>query len=199
MRRSPIHVLHLALSSLLALAACSCFGGAERTDSRDTGRSESLPPPADQRARVPQAEAQLAAFLERALETSPKQDFESLMACIPDGQTDRYVALAHYRVLGSTQRQDTVDATAEVVTVAEEVSDPHSASGYVTTVRIRRDTLHWVMTRHANDKWGVCGYPREGIGFGHYGTDRTTRWIPPGFSWARVRQLADSVARHEPK
>lgn len=197
MRRSPIHVLHLALSLLLALAASSCFGGAERTESRDTGRSESLAPPVDQHPRVPQAEARLAAFLERALETSPRQDFESLMACIPDGQTDRYVALAHYRVLRSTHQQDTVDVTAEVVTVAEEVGDPHSATGYVTTVRVRRDTLHWVMTRGANDTWGVCGYPREGIGFGHYGTDRTTRWIPPGFPWARVRQLADSVARHE--
>jgi hypothetical protein len=79
------------------------------------------------------------------------------------------------------------------VTVAEEIGDPHVAGKYVTTVRTRTDTLHWAMTRNSSGKWGVCGYSREGLGFGHYGSDRDTRWTPSGFSWARVKQIAESV------
>jgi hypothetical protein len=119
------------------------------------------------------------------------------MACVPDGQTDRYATLARYQVLNSALRGDSVDASAEVVTVAEEVGDPHAASKYVTTVRTRVDTLHWVMTRDSTSgKWGVCGYPKEGLGFGHYGDDRNTRWEPRTASWAQVRQLAESLHVH---
>lgn len=94
-------------------------------------------------------DCRLAAFLAGARVSNARLNFESLMTCDPDGQTDRYVSLAAYRILGSHQRGDTVDAAAEVVTVAEEQGDPHAADRYVTEVRTRVDTLHWVMTRDA--------------------------------------------------
>ena len=147
-----------------------------------------------QGGRVPEAEARLAAFLEGSLESSPPTETNLLMACVPNGQTDRYTTLARYRVLNSALRGDSVDASAEVVTVAVEVGDPHAANKYVTTVRTHVDTLHWVMAHDtAGDTWGVCGYSKEGLGFGHYGNDRDTRWNPPNWSWARVRQTAESL------
>jgi hypothetical protein len=177
----------------VAVQACTAKRDSAAAGS-DTNAREAKPTTAIQGGSVPDAEARLAAFLESALEFNARQDFESLMACVPDGQTDRYAALARYRVLGSSQRGDTVNTSAEIVTVAEETGDPHVAGGYVTTVRTRTDTLHWAMKADSSSgKWGVCGYSREGLSFGHYGSDRDTRWTPRGFSWARVKQIAESV------
>lgn len=160
----------------------------------DTSARKAVSSVAQRGGRVPEAEARLAAFLEGSLETSPPAETNLLMACVPDGQTDRYATLARYQVLNSTLRGDSADASAEVVTVAEEVGDPHAANRYATTVRIRVDTLHWVMTRDSTaGKWGVCGYSKQGLAFGHYGDDRNTRWNPASGSWARVHQLAESL------
>ena len=59
--------------------------------------------------RVPAAEMQLSAFLRSSLETSPATETNALMSCVPDGQTDRYLTLARYRVIDSRLRGDTVD------------------------------------------------------------------------------------------
>jgi hypothetical protein len=187
---------HVALLLICGLIACSSQRDS-KTEGVDTSGAKKDAVLLKQGGRVPQAEARLAAFLETSLETSPPTETDVLMACVPDGQTDRYATLARYQVLNSTLRGDSVDASAEVVTVAEEVGDPHAANKYVTTVRTRVDTLHWLMTRDsAAGKWGVCGYPKEGLGFGHYGDDRNTRWEPRTASWARVRQLAESLHAH---
>lgn len=180
---------------LLLCAVAGCSGRRDSEKERvDTSGAKSAAVIPEHGSHVPEAEARLAAFLKGSLETSPATETNLLMACVPDGQTDRYVTLARYRVLNSASRGDSVDASAEVVTVAEEVGDPHAASKFVTTVRIRVDTLHWVMARDSADgKWGVCGYPKEGVGFGHYGDERNTRWTPQNESWARVRQLAESL------
>lgn len=180
---------------LLIGALLACGGRRDSSASAvDTSPRKAASLVTVQGSRVPEAEARLAAFLDESLETSPPTETNLLMACVPDGQTDRYETLARYRVLNSALRGDSADASAEVMTVAEEVGDPHFVGKYATTVRIRVDTLHWVMTRDSADsKWGVCGYPKEGVGFGHYGNDRNTRWNPPSGSWARVRQLAESL------
>lgn len=187
---------HVALLLICGLIACSSQrdSKAARIDTTGAKRGAVV---LEHGGRVPEAEARLAAFLEGSLETSPPTETNLLMACVPDGQTDRYATLARYQVLNSALRGDSVDASAEVVTVAEEVGDPHAASKYVTTVRTRVDTLHWVMTRDSvTGKWGVCGYPKEGLGIGHYGDDRNTRWEPRTASWAQVRQLAESLHVH---
>jgi hypothetical protein len=183
---------------LVIYALIGCTGQRDSQTGRiDTSGAKSVATVLKQGSRVPGAEARLSAFLRGSLETSPPTETNLLMACVPDGQTDRYVTLARYRVLSSASRGDSVDASAEAVTVAEEVGDPHAASKYVATVRVRVDTLHWVMVRDsATGKWGVCGYPKEGVGFGHYGDEQDTRWEPPTASWARVRQLAESMQVH---
>ncbi len=187
----------LAPYLLLVSVAMACGAKRDSSATPDTATSKPQSPTASQGGRISEVETRLAAFLEGSLETSPPIETNALMACVPDGQTDRYVTLARYQILNSALRGDSADAAAEVVTVAEEVGYPHAAEKYAATVRIRTDTLHWVMTRDsASAKWGVCGYPKEGLGFGHYGDDRNTRWNLPGGSWSRVRQLAESLHVH---
>ena len=80
--------------------------------------------------------------------------------------------------------------------MAEETGHPHAADRYLTKVRVRIDTLHWVMARDSTSHaWGVCGYSKEGFGFGNYGSDNNTEWVPPKASWARVRQVAESIQK----
>jgi hypothetical protein len=66
--------------------------------SKDVPSSEaaraSAPASSAQGSRVPEAEERLRAFLEGSLETSPPTETNALMACVPDGQTDRYLTLA---------------------------------------------------------------------------------------------------------
>lgn len=147
-----------------------------------------------EQARVPEAEARLGEFLEASLESDTERDPDVLMACVPDGMTDRTLALARYKVLESSRLKDTVYAAAEVTTVAEETQDPKVYAGYLVTLHVRTDTLHWRMTRDsASGKWGVCGYSVEGYGFGRYGADSLTKWSPPGASVQRMRALVDSL------
>jgi hypothetical protein len=143
---------------------------------------------------VPEAETRLGQFLEASLESDTERDPDVVMACVPDGMTDRTLVLARYKVLESSRLKDTVYAAAEVTTVAEETKDPQLYAGYLVTLHVRTDTLHWRMTRDsASGKWGVCGYSVEGYGFGRYGTDSLTKWSPPGASVQRMRALVDSL------
>ena len=189
------HARTLFLSAFMGgLLACDSQPDAQKGATTSTEQQAALAA-ATQGGRVADAEAMLREFLEGSLETtSPPIETNALMACVPDGQTDRYLSLARYRVLESVLRGDSTDASAEVVSVAEETGHPRVANKYLTTVRIRIDTLHWVMTRaRGSGRWGVCGYSKEGFGFGHYGTDRLTEWHPATSSWARVRQVAESL------
>ena len=189
---------HWSRLLLLTGGFVACSGRPDSATTRaDTPAAKVASAAAMQGRRVPEVEMHLAAFLEGSLETSPPTETNLLMACVPDGQTDRYATLARYQVLNSSLRGDSAEASAEVVTVAEEGGDPHVANRFVTTVRIRVDTLHWLMARDSTPgKWGVCGYSKEGLAFGHYGDDRNTRWNPSMASWARVRQLAESLHIH---
>ena len=142
---------------------------------------------------VPEAEIRLAAFLEGSLETN-RRDVDSLMNCIPDDESSRYVTLARYRILGSHLRDDTVHATAEVVTVAEQIGDSNTPKQFVTTVRTKVDTLHFALTRmYPGAEWGVCGFSVEGLEFGHTGSDQEAHWTRGTYSWSRVKQIAESV------
>ena len=182
------------LPLLLLVVACTqrtSKTGVPGDTSRGSGNA-----PTELLHEVPQAEHRLGRYLAAALDTKDNGDPSAYMSCVPMGQTDRYLTLARYRVLNSVLRGDTADVSAQVVTVAEERWAPHAASNYVTTVRIRTDTLHWAMTTDSSTKqWGVCGYPNEGVGFGHYGDDQQTVWTPPGMTWSRVRQMVDSISR----
>ena len=179
-------------------AACGSNNGDAKTAraARDTARVLAPSAPSERTSDSTNAApgSALRAFLEASLETSPPTETNDLMSCVPDGQTDTYVTLAHYRVLQSTGVGDTARAASEVVTVAEEVGHPSQLNRFRTTVRIRTDTLHWTMVRDSGTRrWGVCGYPSEGVGFGHYGADSDTEWRPHSSSWAQVRQIADSL------
>ncbi|MEJ7812824.1 MAG: hypothetical protein WKG32_20590 [Gemmatimonadaceae bacterium] len=176
---------------MVALAVGGCRRSREAAEPAHPNQPAKVSEP-----RVQGAEARLAVFLGEALQTNKRYGFDSLMACIPDGQTDRYLALARYRVLGSTLAGDTATAWAEVLTVAEETEDPDIAGRYLAIARTRTDTLRWRMVRDSvSGQWGVCGYSVEGYGFGHYGTDENTGWVPAGGSWGQVRQRADSLRR----
>lgn len=192
--RSP-HALDSRSAFVAGLICAALVGSCRSRSERATAGFASKPSAHQSGQRVPQAEARLALFLKGSLETSPPTETNLLMSCVPDGQTDHYLTLAKFQVLGSVLRGDTVDAAAEVTTVADETGAPHAVNRFVTKVRVRTDTLHWDMTRDSsNGQWGVCGYSREGFGFGHNGSDATTRWLPEGESWPRVHQLAESLA-----
>jgi hypothetical protein len=152
------------------------------------------PGSSSEQARVPESEARLGEFLEASLEFATERDADAVMSCVPDGTTDRTLALARYKVLESRRLKDTVYVAAEVKTVAEETQDPKVYAGYLVTLHVRTDTLHWRMTHDsASGNWGVCGYSVEGYGFGRYGADSLTKWAPPGASVQRMRALVDSL------
>lgn len=143
---------------------------------------------------APEVEARLAEFLQASVESDTGPDPDLFMACVPEGMTDRTLVLARYRVLHSTLERDAVYAAAEVTSVAEETQNPDVYAGYLATLRIRTDTLHWRMTRDSTSgKWGVCGYAVEGYGFGRYGRDSLTTWSPPGASSHAMRAIVDSL------
>jgi hypothetical protein len=116
------------------------------------------------------------------------------MGCVPDGQTSVYLTLARYRILDARLVADTVLASSEVVTVAEEEGHPKHPSMFIAKRRVQVDTLHWKLVRvGTSERWGVCGYPAEGYGFGQYGDDANTEWTPRGANWRNVHRLADSI------
>lgn len=147
-------------------------------------------------ARVPEAEAQLAKYLEASLETTPKSphSFDGLWTCAPDGMVSPVFTLAKYQILSSRRHEDTVEASAVATTVAEEDGDPHIYDGRVVTKRVAEDTLHWSLIRDsASGHWIVCGISKEGFDFGHYGNEQNTTWRPTGTSWKEIRALVDSI------
>jgi hypothetical protein len=149
----------------------------------------------DEGARVPDAERRLAAYLQAALTSDSTSDPDDFMACVPDGTTDRTLVPARYRVVASSRVRDTVYASAEITSVAEERRDPEVYYGYIAELRVRTDTLRWQMIRDGTGGWGVCGYSLEGYGLGRYGSDSLTRWLPREGSLHRMNELIDSVQR----
>jgi hypothetical protein len=197
-RNEPLMVRRravLLLSLCSTLAACPRSRNQAGVGGTDTTVSSRQP---SQGSRVPEAEQRLAAYLEASLEVGsilPKS-VDSLVTCVPEGMVEPLFTLAKYRVLSSAARRDTIDASAAVVTVAKEETDPHVDGRYVTAIRVHEDTLHWSLVRDSSSRWIVCGISREGYDFGHYGEDRNTTWLPKNGSWEIVRTLADSVHRH---
>src|SRR4051794_29532084 len=118
-------------------------GCGRRGDANENPSTSEARPIGTQGDRVPDAEARLSVFLEGSLEVSPPTETNVLMSCVPDGQTDRYLTLARYRVLNSALHGDTVSVAAEAVSVAEETGHPSAPNKYLTNVRVRTDTLHW--------------------------------------------------------
>jgi hypothetical protein len=191
-------MMPLIIASLCALgAACSEQETAQSTfDS--TGGTAIVH--RDSSSRIDSARTRLIAFLEGALETNAPLSFDRYWACEPEGQTDTYFTLGDFEVLSLSADSDSIIlAAVRVVSVAEESGDSEVADRYRTRVRIRQDTLHYQLAQdRASGAWGVCGYPQEGVSFGHYGSNGATSWDPSGFTWAKVRAVADSVRRARP-
>lgn len=144
-------------------------------------------------------ESRFDAYLRIAMLTSPVGVPDSLISCDPDGETDNHLALARYRILSSQVQGDSALVTFAATTVAEVRPDTLVANREDATLRVRIDTLHWIMTRDSATKhWGVCGYSTEGVGFTHDSSDENVRWKPAGASWVRARALADSVKAAPP-
>ena len=183
-------------SAAVAICVTACSGGVDRSNARSypaaRARDSAHPIESDDTAQI---RSSLSAFLLASLASSPATETDSLMSCVPDGQTDRYVTLARFQLAQTILRDTTAVASAIVWTVAEEVGDPHKAGRYVSTLRVRLDTLRFKMKKDLKaGTWGVCGYPKEGFGFGHYGNDLNTGWTPTTASWRKAQELADSVS-----
>jgi hypothetical protein len=180
---------------MLCIIACSSPNSddARLAAPRSTVNQADSPSP---RFEASDAAARLALFLERAVLTSPEPVPDSLVAC--DWKTDSVLALATSNVLTADQRGDTVYAAAAVLTVAEEHAVPGVADKWDATLRTRRDTLHFKMVKGSETGgWGVCGYSDEGYDFIRHGYDvpggSARRWRPVGASYAKARQLVDSI------
>jgi hypothetical protein len=185
----------IELVLLLCIIACSPPNSDDtRLAARpSTVNQADLPSP---RFEASDAAARLALFLERAVLTSPEPVPDSLVAC--DWKTDSVLALATSNVLSADQRGDTVYASAAVLTVAEEHAVPGVAGRWDATLRTRRDTLQFKMVKGSETSvLGVCGYSDEGYDFIRHGYDvpgsSARRWRPVGASYARARQLVDSI------
>jgi hypothetical protein len=155
------------------------------------GGDQAHAPPAD-------AARRFQAFLEASRIGNPAPVPDSLIACDPEWAAEQNVALAAYKVVGITGRGDSLTATAQVTTVAEEQKQTNEADGYVLRQRVGSRVLHWTLVRNpATGKYGVCNYSVEGVDFLRASPSaHVTRWIPAGASWTTVRALADSVAGH---
>jgi len=199
--RTVHHRAGLALLVVASVLFAACRG--DRNESGADSLSALKRPDASRlspvrKSGVPDSAAmsRLALYLKSALITNAVNREDTLYTCVPDELPERHLALATFRVLGAASSGDSALASAEVTSVAEESLDTVAAISYVTTVRTRVDTLQWEMTRSVkNGQWGVCGFSRNGADFRIYGTDRQTRWIPPGNSWAAVKITAQKLQR----
>lgn len=154
---------------------------------------ERAPTDADS-ARVRQARAALAAYLEASRETAADHAALDTLAGCGDwsGEYLPISMLATYEVLAPAIRGDTVIGRAAVVTVAEQSADRRAPGRYVARLRVRTDTLEWDVVPDAEaGRWYVC----NGLRFGYYGPDSLTTWRPTMFSYRAARALADSLGR----
>ena len=145
-------------------------------------------------AEVRAAIDRLRAYLSSALVTNAQNREDTVYSCVPDYVAQSRYALARFRILGAIQQGDTIRATAEIVSVAQESDAATSRVHYVTHVGVRTDTLHWALTRASpSGSWGVCGYAAEDVDFRILGKDAQTTWQPPGASWASIKRTARSI------
>jgi hypothetical protein len=182
------------------LAAIAAFSALACSDNRASHRGTltAAGHTAAARGGVPGAEQALDVYLAASIEGAPDpRRRDSLDACPPDGAIEPIYTLAAFRILSSSaSHPDAAEVLARVTTVAQESGDPHVANRKVAVQRVQVDTLHWTVIRNPKyGRWSVCGISREGVDFGHYGSDSNTTWTPPGASWRAVHALADSIRR----
>ena len=159
------------------------------------GEPRRLPPLAD-------AEAQFSRYLQYGLEGSPRNPalYERVISqteeCAVYGDAFWTYWAAGYRVLSVAlaSAEDAIEATAEVLTAAEQVPSAHHPYGSEVIQRVARDTLRFrlVPDRHG-EHWLVCGQAHDDHGFGSYGLPETVRYRVPGTSRATVLALIDSL------
>lgn len=205
--------------TLLATGSVAC--GNQGRDDASAEQPNGQPPavalrsPAggDDSAAVRAAEAALASWLDASLLEAPHADAPDVAAPHVDGSPARTAVgspgtidecgesgatfpsplLAHYELLTSMLRGDTVVARASVTTVAEQDIDRRAGDRFIVRQRVRTDVLEWdVIPTDAG--WAVC----NGIRFGYRGADSLTRWTPEGASLNTARVLADSVRGARP-
>ena len=145
-------------------------------------------------AQAPEAaESVVNEYLRRATpRMSVSAEPDSLFACDQFGSGNPELVLAKHRLLGSEMRGDTVVVRAAVVSVAQVRL---KEDGYEVEQGIRDDTLSWsVIKNPSTDRWGICGFSREGPDFLRiqYLDSRTT-WRG-GATLQSVQRLADSIA-----
>lgn len=154
-------------------------------------------PEAERRARESQrvapAEAAMRAYLGHARVDATSRVPDSLQACEAYGGGDPQLALAKYRILGSSVSGDTATVRSEITSVATVRLAPDGP--YEVRQGVRVDTLSWSLVQGAaSDRWAVCGYSRKGVGFVRLQyLGPTARWLN-GASLTGVTRLADSVA-----
>ena len=183
---------------MLALTALACTTvGCSRRDESSAGAQTATPPqPVVVRpsARVEASEQVLREYLGYLVMPLPRAVPDSITTCERYGEQATQLALATYRILGSTLQADTAVVRAEIVSAATVTLGP----GDVAEVRerARTDTLSWSLLRPAgSQRWRVCGHSREGpdlVRLQYLGPP--TRWLG-GTSLTRIQRLADSLAR----
>lgn len=144
--------------------------------------------------RVPDAESALDGYLGAASVMSDRTTPDSLSACEVNGPGAYQLALAKHRVLDSETDGDSAIVRAEIVSVGRVDLAPDGP--YEVREMIKTDTLSWLMMHvPSSNRWGVCGFSQDGAGFVRLGyLGEATRWLR-GTTPARLRRLADSVAR----
>ena len=91
---------------------------------------------------------------------------------------------------------DTVRATLELVTVAEQV-DTDEAFHSVVLARTRTDTLSIKMLPDSSG-WGLCGLLSDGHQLGAFGRAENTSFEPRGTSRASLLRTVDSIRKSPP-
>jgi len=197
---TTLPVVVRALLSVVVTSAAAC----RRADSpsHSTRGPSRVDSPLQVTRAPPGAEAVLNEYLRRGtvmMSSTPVPESlfapESMSGCERYGSgPDLQLALARFHVTGSEMQGDTAVVHADVVSVAQvqiAVDGP-----YDVTQQVSKHSLSWSLLRDStSNRWGICGWSREGPDFLRIQfLGATARWLG-GASLAGEERLADSVAR----
>jgi hypothetical protein len=125
-----------------------------------------------------EAEAVVDSFLTLSVPNTvlTPHSWDSIWACPPDGPAGVSYWIAGYELLSVDIQGDTAVVAAEVTSVAEQRESSSTPYGSVVSPRTRIDTLHWEVVRFPSGRPGVCGFARERVDLGMYGTPQNTEY-----------------------
>lgn len=119
----------------------------------------------------------------------------SLEECDPVGAVEPLHWLVAARVLDSLSNSDTVAFSAEIVTLASEVTGMPPTIREVQ-VQMAVDTTSWRLVRaRTGEHWRVCGISADGFSFVGLGDTSTIRLSPISAAIPSLRLQADSIRR----